>query len=133
MRRSRRGAIALSLGLMCPLQAQVSSAQADGDREPAGQPATAVDSPAWLVNSRTEVYRGNERDKPFLTLALSGALDDPNVKVGGQPLQRRKTEEPAASGGDDTSGSEPAAEEKKKSKTDQAEDLLKGLLKKLGD
>ncbi len=86
-----------------------------------------VDLPGWLINSRTEVYRQGESGEPFLTAALSGQLDKPNVKIGGQPFKRRSTTEPATGGG--TSGSSGSEERKAPS----AEDLLKGLIKKLGD
>ncbi len=88
-----------------------------------------VDLPAWLINSRTEVYRQGESGEPFLTAALTGNLDKPNVKIGGQPFKRRSTTEPTTGTGGGTSGSS-GTEERKAPST---EDLLKGLIKKLGD
>ena len=92
-----------------------------------------ADLPAWLINSRTEVHRQGQSGEPFLTAALSGALDDPNVKIGGTPFQQ-------PSGGDasgSATGSAPsggAAEEKKEpSSEDLTKDLIKGLFEKLAD
>ena len=116
-----------------------------------GRSATALthgtaDLPAWLLNSRTEVYRDGDGETPYLTAAVSGQLDEPNVKVGGQPFQRRNqptgstggtaTGGPAPSGpspsGSSSGGGAAPAPSAEPGKIDP-KDLLEGLLKKLGD
>lgn len=115
-----------------------------------GRSATALthgtaDLPAWLLNSRTEVFRDGDGDTPYLTAAVSGRLDEPNVKVGGQPFQR-KSKPTGTSGGSTTSGPAPSgpaptgsaptgtAEPAPSAEPEKIDpkDLLEGLLKKLG-
>lgn len=59
-----------------------------------GRQATAltqgtVNLPAWLIDTRTEVFRTEDTDTPYLTAELRGPLDKPNPRIGGQPFQRQ--------------------------------------------
>ncbi|MEO3428681.1 AsmA family protein [Pelagibius sp. CAU 1746] len=53
-----------------------------------------VDLPAWQMESRTDVFRDADPQNAYLTAVLRGPPDSPDVRIGGQPFQRR--EEPAA-------------------------------------
>ena len=79
--------------------------------------------PAWQVNSRTDVYRNQNPDAPFLTATVTGPLDKPNTKIGGDVFQRRQ-QQPAPSGGGNDQPQQP--------QEIKPEDLLKGLLNNLG-
>ena len=79
--------------------------------------------PAWQVNSRTDVYRNQNPDAPFLTATVTGPLDKPNTKIGGDVFQRRQ-QQPAPSGGGNDQPQQPQGI--------KPEDLLKGLLNNLG-
>ena len=50
--------------------------------------AAQVDLPGWRLDSRIDVYRAADRSKAYLTANLRGALDKPDVKIGGEPFQR---------------------------------------------
>ncbi len=84
--------------------------------------------PAWQVNSRTDVYRNQNPDSPFLTATLTGPLDKPNAKIGGDVFQRRDESAPSTTGPAPTN-SQPQPQQLQDVKP---EDLLKGLLNKLG-
>ncbi len=65
-----------------------------------GREATALtqgtaDLARWRIDTKTEVYRAQDKTAPFVTADLSGPLDEPNVKIGGQALQRQAAPAPA--------------------------------------
>ena len=72
----------------------------------------------WRLDSRTDVYRDEDPKSPYLTAELEGPLDEPNVRVGGQPFQRRTQPQD-----DPERSSEPEKIEPK----DIIKDLLRGL------
>ncbi|WP_193367739.1 AsmA family protein [Pelagibius marinus] len=94
-----------------------------------------VNLPSWHMESRTDVFRDADPQNAFLTAVLRGPPDSPNVRISGQPFQRR--EEPAAA-------EQPAViqvpeqgqEQESPAQPMKPEDLLKegvkGLLKGLG-
>lgn len=82
--------------------------------------------PAWVLNSRTDVFRSGDSETPYLTASLSGPLDEPNVRIGGLPLQRAPQSQEQSSGGD-------AAQDSGQPKKIEAEDLIKGLIKGLSN
>lgn len=100
-----------------------------------GRDAVALTSgsaslPAWLVDSRTEVFRAGQSGQPFLTATLSGALDKPNTKIGGELLQRR--EQPAAQpGGGQPEGGQTGGTQPAEPQELEPEDLIKGLIDRL--
>ena len=49
--------------------------------------------PAWQVNSRTDVYSNQNPNAPFLTATLTGPLDKPNTKIGGDVFQRQQPQQ----------------------------------------
>jgi hypothetical protein len=53
-----------------------------------------VNLPSWQMESRTDVFRDADPQNAYLTAVLRGPPDSPNVRIGGQPFQRR--EQPAA-------------------------------------
>jgi hypothetical protein len=53
-----------------------------------------VNLPNWQMESRTDVFRDADPQNAYLTAVLRGPPDSPNVRIGGQPFQRR--EQPAA-------------------------------------
>jgi len=90
-----------------------------------------VDLPKWRLDSRTEVFRAADPKTPYLTARLKGPLGEPDVKIGGQPFQRKA---PApASAGDDQPQSEPAPEAPPPPRKIKPKDLIKDLLKSLGN
>jgi hypothetical protein len=88
-----------------------------------------ADLPRWRLDSRTEVFRAVDPETAYLTARLKGPLDAPDVKVGGQPFQRKA---PASAGGDQPQA-EPAPEASPPPRKIKPEDLIKGLLKSLGN
>ncbi len=54
-----------------------------------------VNLPVWQMESRTDVYRDTDPQNAYLTAVLRGPPDSPDVRISGQPFQRR--EEPAPS------------------------------------
>ena len=83
--------------------------------------------PAWVIDSRTEVTRSGG-GSPFITADLSGPLDEPNVRVGGDVFQRRQQPAAQPQGDSEGGGGQPQPEPQQ---APTPEDLLKGLLKKL--
>ena len=86
--------------------------------------------PAWKMESRTDVFRDGAAEKAYLTAVLRGPIDEPDVRISGEPFQRR--EEPAVA-------EPPATEEEKQEERatpPKPEELLKegvkSLLKGLG-
>lgn len=104
-----------------------------------GRDATALtkgtaDIAQWTLDSTTEVLRKETGTTPYLTVKLAGPLDEPNVKVAGQPFQRQQA--PAAlpsqpaQPGTEPAPSQPAAPQPVKPE-DIIKEGLKGLLKGL--
>ena len=82
--------------------------------------------PAWELKSRTDVFRAGDGETPYLTASLSGPLDEPNVRIGGLPLQRApQTEEQSSGGG--------ASQDSGQPRQIEAEDLIRGLIKGLSN
>lgn len=106
------------------------------DLEVKGKDATALtkgtaDIALWTLDSTTEVLRAETGTTPYLTVKLAGPLDEPNVKVAGQPFQRQQ--QPAAQPaqpGTEPAPSQPAAPQPAKPE-DIIKEGLKGLLKGL--
>ena len=94
--------------------------------------------PAWLVDSRTDVYRNQNPNAPFITATVTGQLDSPNTKIGGQIFQRQPEAPP--SGGTTEGGglvgpsptpSGGTAVPQGQPQQVTPQDLLEGLLNKL--
>lgn len=69
------------------------------DTQLTGQGAVArlagqADLVEWTLDSETEVFRDAQPGEAYLSVGLTGALDQPNVRVGGQAFQRPKEPEP---------------------------------------
>lgn len=62
--------------------------------------------PAWAMDLTVDLFRNAER-QPYLTVLLQGALDEPNVRLRGQPLQRQQERQPAPT----TDGQQPAPDQ----------------------
>ena len=100
-----------------------------------GRQATALtagsaDLPNWRLDTRTDVYRAEDPNTPFLTLDLRGPLDAPNPRVRGAAFQPRRQPAPApatAPQPSDTGQTEPAPEPAPPPPPQQTrpEDLLK--------
>ncbi|MCH6587416.1 MAG: AsmA family protein, partial [Proteobacteria bacterium] len=65
-----------------------------------GRQATALtagsaDLPNWRLDTRTDVYRAEDPNTPYLTLDLRGPLDAPNPRVRGAAFQPRQQRAPA--------------------------------------
>ncbi|MEQ9608221.1 MAG: AsmA family protein [Kiloniellaceae bacterium] len=109
-------------------------------REASALTQGSADLPAWLIDSRTDVFRDADPQNAYLTAKLKGPLDEPNVAIGGQPFQR--SEQPAPEGpapeepaGEEPAGAEPASEPPAAIPLKPEEILKKGvqdLLKELG-
>jgi len=94
--------------------------------------AGTVDLPRWLIDMTTSVFRaGDTARTPYVGLRLTGAVDEPNVKVSGAFL----------SGGTSAASSNPlrrllpsilGAKNDAPQKKTSPEDLIRGLLKGLG-
>jgi uncharacterized protein involved in outer membrane biogenesis len=90
-----------------------------------------ADLPRWHLDSRTDVFRAAEPKTPYLTARLKGPLDEPDVQVAGQPFQRRA---PAPAGTEDSQAQpEAAPESPPPSQQIKPEDIIKNLLKGLGN
>ena len=94
--------------------------------------AGAVDLPRWLIDSKTSVSRNGQTEQaPFVSVTLSGPLDSPNVKTGGEFL-RSKNSAPATDPIQQilpgVLGKQPSSGGSKKI---QPQDILRGLLKNL--
>jgi hypothetical protein len=120
-------------------------ARLDGRNAVALTKGTA-DLPAWLLDSRTDLYRAENPDTPYVSANLQGPLDKPNVRISGQAFQRQQqvAPAPATSGpqpsGPQPSGTAPATQPAPIQQAPQQlkpEDIikegLKGLLKGLGN
>jgi len=60
-----------------------------------GRDATAnlqgtADIAAWQLGSLMRVFRSVDTDEPYLTFDFSGRLDEPNIRIGGQPFKSKK-------------------------------------------
>ncbi|MDJ0946049.1 MAG: AsmA family protein [Kiloniellales bacterium] len=69
------------------------------DTQLTGQGAVArlagqADLVEWTLDSETKVFRDAEPEDAYLSVGLTGALDEPNVRVGGQAFRRRREPEP---------------------------------------
>jgi hypothetical protein len=92
----------------------------------------AADLANWIIDSNTVMHRQQDTATPYLTLALSGTLDKPDVRTGGAWLQRppmvegiEPTEPGGVGGGAEP---EPRSEPKKPSKP---EDFIRDILKSI--
>lgn len=85
--------------------------------------AGTANLPNWLLASRSDLFRSQDADQinPYVVAEVNGPLDKPNVKVGGQAFQRKKS-----SGSGSSSGTSSSSQKVK------PEDVLRGLLKDLG-
>lgn len=84
----------------------------------------AANLPAWTLDLRTDLFRGGER-QPYLTALLRGSLDEPDVRISGQPLQRRQQETAPAP-------SEPQQEQSPEERLrDQGQEILRDLFRNL--
>ncbi|MFQ6017206.1 MAG: AsmA family protein [Kiloniellaceae bacterium] len=93
-----------------------------------------ADLPAWVLETRTDVYREPDPDTSYLWVELHGPLDDPNPRIGGRPFQRRP--QPADSGGragPQPSGQQPWQAPREATPEDILKEGLKGLLKGFGN
>ncbi len=106
-----------------------------------GRQATALtagsaDLPDWRLDTRTDVYRAEDPNTPYLTLDLRGPLDAPNPRVRGAAFQPRQQQAPAPvpstgpvpSG---TSQTEPAPEPQQTQPQDLFKKTLENTLKGL--
>jgi uncharacterized protein involved in outer membrane biogenesis len=110
------------------------------DLKATGQDATALTQgtanlPAWQIDTRTDLFRAQDAATLYLTVNLSGPLDKPNVRVGGQAFQRQAA--PTAPAGPQPSGQDQPAPSpvpglpEKVDPEDMLKKGLKGLLKGL--
>ena len=84
----------------------------------------AANLPAWTLDLRTDLFRGGER-QPYLTALLRGSLDEPDVRISGQPLQRRQQETAPTP-------SEPRQEQSPEERLrDQGQEILRDLFRNL--
>ena len=99
----------------------------------------SADLPAWKINSVTAVYKG-EGTEPFVTATLTGPLDAPDIKFGGNALkpggaatQVNPLEKllPGLLGGTKPQSTENPQSGQSQQKL-KPEDLLKSLLKGFG-
>jgi len=114
-----------------------------------GRDATAnlegkADIAAWQIGSLMRVFRSVDTDEPYLTFDLRGPLNEPNIRIGGQPFKSKKPEKKpketktisdtlglqGLQPEDDTEVPD-NTEKKKKKKKIQPEDVLKDFLKGL--
>lgn len=96
--------------------------------------AGAVDLPRWLIDTATSVRRsGRDTQEPFISVALSGPLDDPNPKFGGSILSlRSKSSEPSNPLQQILPGVLGKQSESGKTEKVEPKDIIRGLLKGLG-
>jgi len=69
------------------------------DTQLTGQGAVArmagqADLVEWTLDSETEVFREAQPEEAYLSVGLTGALDQPNVRVGGQAFRPPREPEP---------------------------------------
>ncbi len=69
------------------------------DTQLTGQGAVArlagqADLVEWTLESETEVFREAQPGTAYLSVGLTGALDQPNVRVGGEAFRRREEPKP---------------------------------------
>ncbi len=105
---------------------------ATGDLRVEGSKAAALTQgtanlAAWRIDTRTDVFREGAPNTPYLTAELTGPLDKPNPKIGGQPFRGAPAPVPAPGTGAQPAPAQPQAI--------KPEDIfkkgLKGLLKGL--
>ncbi|MGP1253634.1 MAG: AsmA family protein [Kiloniellales bacterium] len=88
----------------------------------------AANLPAWTLDLRTDLYRGEER-QPYLTALLRGSLDEPDVRLSGQPLQRQRQQSAPT---EDQTPSEPQQEQSPEELLrDQGQEILRDLFRNL--
>ena len=112
------------------------------DLRAAGRQATALtagsaDLPNWRLDTRTDIYRANDPNTPYLTVDLRGPLDAPNPRVRGAAFQPRLQRAPApATGPAPSTGPQPSGTGRTQPAPEPApqqirpEDLLKKSLEK---
>lgn len=91
--------------------------------------------PAWATELKVDLFRGEEQ-QPYLTVNLTGSLDEPNVRVSGQPFQRRQEQQPAPSDGQAPPEPQEQAEPEQprtpeEQLREEGEKLLRGLFERL--
>jgi hypothetical protein len=86
-----------------------------------------ADLPAWTIDSKTTLRRDGDGADPYMTVRLTGRLDEPNVKSGGTWLrgQRKTPQKPA--GVTKTPSAVAPAPAKKTNPEQLFLDILKGL------
>ena len=84
-----------------------------------------VNLPDWRMESRTDVFRDVDPETAYLTAVLRGPLDEPDVRISGQPFQRG--EQPPAT--EEEKQEDPAAAPKPE---ELLKEGVKSLLKGLG-
>lgn len=90
--------------------------------------AGSADLAGWLIDSRTDMRRGQDKGEPYITLGLKGPLDSPNIRTGGTWLKR--SPEPAPQ--QPLAPSEPAAKpDPKPDKPRKPEDFILDILKSI--
>ena len=92
-----------------------------------------IELPAWQINSRTDVFRAQDSSNPYLTATLSGSLDEPNTRISGLPLQRSPQAAPSSGEQPGGSSSDGEASQGQTPRKIDPKDLLKDLLKGLGN
>jgi len=102
-----------------------------------GREATAltlgnIDLPAWRIDTRTDVFRAEDTDTPYITAELRGPLDKPNPRISGKPFQRKP--QPVAPAEPPPAGAQPTPTAPAPLKPEDIikkglEGLLKGLKK----
>ncbi len=130
------GTFAVAQGLLTTRDTKISG------RDATAETTADISLPAWQMDSRTTVYRSVDPQTPYLTAAVRGPINGPNVKIGGQPFQRRTdepaTSQPAAASGPQPSGAQPTgsgtaqpSQQPQDLKKLKPKDVLKQLLKGL--
>lgn len=93
-----------------------------------------ADLGAWQINSRTDVYRGNDTQEPYLTAHLTGPLDNPNPRIQGGFLRRQQQDDSTTSQSSPL-GPQPSGQQAQPPQEPlqdlEPKDILKGLLKGL--
>jgi uncharacterized protein involved in outer membrane biogenesis len=92
-----------------------------------------ADLPQWRLDSRTEVFRAEDPKTAYLTARLKGPLDAPDVAVGGLPFQRRAPAEAGDTPAPGAPAPEAPAPEATPPRKIKPEDVIKNLLKSLGN
>ena len=99
-----------------------------------GRQATALtagtaDLPNWRLDTRTDVYRAEDPNTPYLTLDLRGPLDAPDPRVRGTAFQPRRQSAPST--GPQPSGTSQTQPAPQPQQTQPKDLLEKGLEKAL--